>query len=76
MSNLLSLLQEFKIVIPPIQRDYAQGRNTGKIPQIRERFIDSMVDTLSNDSLRPLELDFIYGYTESDNLGNNIVKCI
>lgn len=74
MNNLLNLLQDFKIVIPPIQRDYAQGRNSGKIPIIRERFIDSIVGVLSDDSLPALELDFIYGYTENDSVGNNVVK--
>ena len=74
MNNLLNLLQDFKIVIPPIQRDYAQGRKSGKIPIIRERFIDSIVDVLSDDSLPGLELDFIYGYTENDSVGNDIVK--
>lgn len=74
MSDLWSLLQEFKIVIPPIQRDYAQGRETGKIPAIRERFIDSIYNVLSDDNLPRLELDFIYGYTEEDNQDNNQVK--
>jgi hypothetical protein len=74
MSNLLNLLEEFKIVIPPIQRDYAQGRNSGKIPIIRERFIESIFNTLANDNSPALELDFIYGYTESDNIENDAVK--
>lgn len=74
MSNLLNLLEEFKIVIPPIQRDYAQGRNSGKIPTIRGRFIDSIFNVLANDNLPVLELDFIYGYIESDNIGNDAVK--
>ncbi|RFM36512.1 DUF262 domain-containing protein [Chitinophaga silvisoli] len=65
-NSLLQLLKEYKIVIPPIQRDYAQGRNTGKIPQIRGRFLDAIVQVLTDASLRPLELDFIYGYTGQD----------
>jgi len=74
MSNLLNLLQNYKIVIPPIQRDYAQGRNSGKIPTIRERFIDSILSVLADDNLPALELDFIYGYTESDSIGSNVVN--
>lgn len=74
MSNLLTLLQDYKIIIPPIQRDYAQGRHSGKIPTIRERFIKSISNVLDNDDLPALELDFIYGYTESDNFGNNILN--
>jgi hypothetical protein len=74
MSNLLNLLEEYKIVIPPIQRDYAQGRRSGKIPTIRERFIDSIFNVLADDNLPVLELDFIYGYTENDAIENNAVK--
>jgi hypothetical protein len=70
MNNLLNLLRESKIVIPPIQRDYAQGRNTGKIPTIRERFLDNIVEVLTNEEQAPMELDFIYGYTETDSTGN------
>lgn len=65
-NNILQLLNTHRIVIPPIQRDYAQGRNTGKIPHIRERFLDAIVYTLRNDALPPLELDFVYGYMEKD----------
>ena len=59
MNNLLNLLQQSKIIIPPIQRDYAQGRNTGKIPTIRERFLENIVEVLTDESLPPMELDFI-----------------
>ena len=36
-NNILGLLEDYKVVIPPIQRDYAQGRNSGKIPNSRMR---------------------------------------
>lgn len=65
-NNILTLLDEFKIVIPPIQRDYAQGRNIGKIPYIREKFIQDIAEALLDDSKPTLELDFIYGYEEMD----------
>lgn len=74
MSNFFNLLTTYKVVIPPIQRDYAQGRNTGKIPAIRERFIDDIYNVLVNDNLPTLELDFIYGYTETDNVENNTIE--
>jgi len=74
MNNLLNLLRESKIVIPPIQRDYAQGRNTGKIPTIRERFLDNIVEVLTNEKQALMELDFIYGYTETDSTGNSQVS--
>jgi len=47
------------IEIPPIQRDYAQGRKSEKIDNIRTKFINSMHKSLKNNE--PLRLDFIYG---------------
>ncbi len=65
-NSLNSLLVQHKVVIPPIQRDYAQGRSTGKIPHIRERFLTDIVNVLINDTLPTLELDFVYGYVEKE----------
>lgn len=73
-SNLLSLLKESKIVIPPIQRDYAQGRIYGKVPTIRERFLDSIYQVLADENESVLELDFIYGFTETDKQGTDEIK--
>lgn len=70
-NSILHLLSKHKVVIPPIQRDYAQGRKTGKIPQVRERFLNSIYQVLKNDSLPVMELDFIYGYTEEDAISEN-----
>lgn len=47
------------IEIPPIQRDYAQGRKSEKIEIIRMKFINSLFTALVNN--KPLRLDFIYG---------------
>jgi len=65
-NSLLQLLNNHKVVIPPIQRDYAQGRTTGKIPHVRGRFLDAMLSALTEDNARPMELDFVYGYIETD----------
>ena len=62
-SSLLQLLENHKVVVPIIQRDYAQGRLIGKVPKIRERFLFEIVKNLEDESAKPLELDFIYGYT-------------
>lgn len=64
--TLSELLGQYKVVIPPIQRDYAQGRNQGKIPHIREKFIKDIAAILQKDDGAPLELDFIYGFEEKD----------
>lgn len=47
------------IEIPPIQRDYAQGRESEKVENIRTKFINSLHEALNQNV--PLRLDFIYG---------------
>jgi hypothetical protein len=57
-------LQDHKIEIPIIQRDYAQGRR-GK-EKLREKFLRDLKNAL--DSKTQLKLDFVYGSIENDNL--------
>lgn len=53
----------FKIEIPIIQRDYAQGRKS-KL-EVRDLFLQALYDYL--DENKPFRnLDFVYGSTESD----------
>ena len=47
-----------KIVIPIIQRDYAQGRNTPIINRVRKNFLDAIYDAVTK---KPMTMDFIYG---------------
>ncbi len=53
-----------KIVIPKIQRDYAQGRegrtDAVDFDRIRARFLDALYDAI-NDPGKEITLDFIYG---------------
>lgn len=55
--------------IPMIQRDYAQGRKNNKTTEIRKVFLNNILNAI-NETIKegkaPLELDFIYGYTESE----------
>lgn len=51
-------VQMKKIVIPIIQRDYAQGRIDPEVNRIRERFLDSLHQAIKVD---PITLDFVYG---------------
>lgn len=67
-TSLWQLLGEYKIEIPLLQRDYAQGRQTGKVPLIRERFLNALLSAINDDS-DPLELDFVYGYTKENQNG-------
>ncbi len=54
-----------KIIIPIIQRDYAQGRKGTDVTRIRERFLDSLYMAVTE---KPITLDFVYG--DIDNEGN------
>jgi hypothetical protein len=59
-SNLWKLLTEFKVEIPIIQRDYAQGREDDKSKTILNQFVKDLRDTITKND-KNLELDFIYG---------------
>lgn len=56
-----------KIVIPMIQRDYAQGRSGTEVTRIRERFLASLYKAVTE---KPITLDFVYG--DIDEEGNMI----
>ncbi|MBP0613674.1 DUF262 domain-containing protein [Chryseobacterium sp. cx-311] len=47
------------IEIPPIQRDYAQGRETTKAKKVRTSFLNSIFTSLRTN--KQLSLDFVYG---------------
>lgn len=58
------LLNEYTVVIPMIQRDYAQGRLDARTVQIRESFIDAIETALSGNE-SAINLDFVYGSDHS-----------
>jgi hypothetical protein len=53
------LINDHRIEIPMIQRDYTYGRTDSKTEQIMRTFVGILVDRLKSDT--PLHLDFIYG---------------
>lgn len=53
-----------KIVIPSIQRDYAQGRNTPDAKRVRERFLDALHSAVKES--KQITLDFVYGNLDDD----------
>lgn len=61
------IISNNKIVIPIIQRDYAQGREDVKTTRVRELFLKAIFSVLSEaikgGNQAVLELDFIYGQT-------------
>ena len=55
------LISGDEIVVPIIQRDYAQGRDDERASTIRQKLLNSIGIRLTNDLVSPLCLDFIYG---------------
>lgn len=47
-----------KIVIPIIQRDYAQGRTIQEVVRVRNRFLDALYNAVTQE---PITLDVVYG---------------
>ncbi|MCQ2352466.1 MAG: DUF262 domain-containing protein [Victivallaceae bacterium] len=64
LTSLWAYLEKHRIVIPLIQRDYAQGRE-GK-SALRKRFWGSLKQALTGN--QPLLLDFVYGDSCGDDL--------
>lgn len=55
------------IVIPKIQRPYAQGRSDGLCTYVRNTFLDEIFESLTNDDEEILDLNFIYGIIKPNN---------
>lgn len=54
----------YKLVIPIIQRDYAQGRENEKANEVRHDFLNQLFDYMTIDQ-GGHDLDFVYGTTSS-----------
>lgn len=59
--TLKELLDKYSVVIPQLQRDYAQGRDKAK--ELRERFLSQILHVLRGTGR--LNLDFVYGYDKA-----------
>ncbi len=55
------LVNKYIIEIPLLQRDFAQGRNDKKSEEIREKFLNDLLESLSSAEKKSIELDFVYG---------------
>lgn len=59
------LLKQGKLRIPKIQRDYAQGRKSQKVDEIRKVFVHTLLLVVKGK--RPAtELDFVYGSNQNN----------
>lgn len=57
--------RNFRLVIPIIQREYAQGRSTDMARDVRTNFLGALFGYLS-DNIPGRDLDFVYGNIEDD----------
>ena len=69
--SFYTLLKEYKIEIPIIQRDYAQGRRDDKTEDVRMDFLDSLHAYLSDGGSH--DLDFVYGTSEKSSPKNAFI---
>lgn len=60
------LIEKYQIEIPIIQRDYAQGRKDPKSTEIRNKFLDDLLECIITE--KPIELDFVFGILEENGL--------
>lgn len=67
------LIDEYRIEIPIIQRDYAMGRANNKAKDIRSNFIRQIKEVLKSENSE-LHLNFIYGNISSPENNENELK--
>ena len=60
--SFLQLIDKCHIVIPVIQRDYAQGRTDDEhVTEVRKNFVKNLISYLRDTEISSHDLDFIYG---------------
>jgi hypothetical protein len=62
--------KQFRVLIPIIQRDYAQGRKSKK--EVRDSFLNALYDYL-NDNKPNRDLDFVYGSLRNTDYGIDFI---
>lgn len=62
-----SFLSKYHVVIPMVQRDYAQGRRSVEIDRVRNRFLTAIKNYLTQPAnhYEVMKMDFVYGETEN-----------
>ena len=61
--------KKYKLVVPIIQRDYAQGRISESVKEVRTDFLDSLYAYLEENKPNR-DLDFVYGTPQHDDDDN------
>lgn len=66
--SFLQLVEKYNIVIPVIQRDYAQGRTDDEhVIEVRKNFVKNLISYLRDAKESSHDLDFIYGTVNKNN---------
>lgn len=66
--SFLQLIDNYNIVIPVIQRDYAQGRaDDDHVTEVRKNFVKNLISYLRDAEKASHDLDFIYGTVNKTN---------
>lgn len=62
-----SFLCKYHVVIPMVQRDYAQGRTSIEVNRVRNRFLTAIKNYLlqPDSNYEVMKMDFVYGETEN-----------
>ena len=59
--SFIQLIEKYNVVVPVIQRDYAQGRTTEKPTEVRKGFVSNLISYLQAPEGEIHDLDFVYG---------------
>ena len=62
-----SFLSKYHVIIPMVQRDYAQGRTSIEVNRVRNRFLTAIKNYLlqPDGNYEVMKMDFVYGETEN-----------
>lgn len=62
-----SFLCKYHVIIPMVQRDYAQGRTSIEVNRVRNRFLTAIKSYLlqPDSNYEVMKMDFVYGETEN-----------
>ena len=67
--SFLQLIKRYSIVIPVIQRDYAQGRSDEHATEVRKNFVRNLISYIRDVNCCSHDLDFIFGTVNNTSCG-------
>lgn len=60
--SFTDIIKKYEIIIPMIQRDYAQGRDDVEVKKVRRALLKAIYTAIQKHEI--IKLDFVYGYIE------------